>query len=220
VGIGIGVLVTPAALFVALLSAGAGHGHYVFTRALFPYSILLTRPPDHVITYPLVWLGLVQFPIYGAIIGLAASKRLLAYSAAIVIATVHGIAVTKCFSGEFSNFAYNPPPNQSLEATAAAPVTRTVTGNKALSASARPPVHGCASAQLCVRRIAHRDGLCMRRSYRIQCNHPRSSCDSFSMRNLPSRRTKRLDDFSFTKDSMQTIVTGAKTSENGGELDQ
>jgi hypothetical protein len=103
-GIGIGVLVTPVAVFLAVASGGAGHGHYEFARLFFPYTMLLTRLPDDTITLPLMVLALAQFPLYGAIIGLAASKARTAL-AVILLLSVHTVAVVLCFSGMIPNFS-------------------------------------------------------------------------------------------------------------------
>jgi hypothetical protein len=34
--VGLGVLIAPLPLFLAIVSGGAGHGHYVFARLFFP----------------------------------------------------------------------------------------------------------------------------------------------------------------------------------------
>lgn len=43
IGAGVGAAVTLPAIFLAILSGGAGHGTYLFARLLFPYAMLLTR---------------------------------------------------------------------------------------------------------------------------------------------------------------------------------
>jgi hypothetical protein len=37
----IGVLVTPVAALLAISSAGAGHGHYVWAKLFFPFTLLM-----------------------------------------------------------------------------------------------------------------------------------------------------------------------------------
>lgn len=107
--VSIGVIVTPIAFFLALLSSGAGHGHYEFARLFFPYTMLLTRLANDTITVPLIVLALVQFPLYGAVVGVAISKRpvarLVGCVAVLLIVVAHTTAVVKCFSGAIPNFS-------------------------------------------------------------------------------------------------------------------
>jgi hypothetical protein len=100
----VGVLVTPAAVALAVVSAGAGHGHYEFARLFFPFTMLLTRLAGDTITLPFVALALVQFPLYGAVIGLAASKGRIAL-AVVPLLVVHAVAAALCFSGLIPNFS-------------------------------------------------------------------------------------------------------------------
>ena len=104
VGVGIGVLITPVAAILAVLSSGAGHGHYEFARLFFPYTMLLTRLQGDTITLPLLALALVQFPLYGAILGITGSKRRAAL-AGVLLLVVHTVAVIVCFSGAIPNFS-------------------------------------------------------------------------------------------------------------------
>lgn len=103
-GIGIGVLITPVAVTLAVMSGGAGHGHYEFARLFFPYTMLLTRLVGDTITLPLMALALAQFPLYGEIIGFAKSKGSAAI-AAVLLVVAHTIAVIVCFSGAIPNFS-------------------------------------------------------------------------------------------------------------------
>ena len=138
--VSIGVIVTPIAFFLALLSAGAGHGHYVFARLFFPYSMLLTRWANDTITFPLILLALVQFPLYGAIIGIATSKRplarLIGCVAAVLIVVVHAIAVMKCFSGLIPNFSWDRCRPDTQQAASASRVSRPLYLTSAPSATA------------------------------------------------------------------------------------
>jgi hypothetical protein len=99
-----GVLVTPPAAGLAVLSGGAGHGHYEAARALFPYTMLLTRLTGDTVALPLLGLALVQFPLYGLALGLAAAKGRLALALALRLAA-HAIAAAVCFSGAIPNFS-------------------------------------------------------------------------------------------------------------------
>ncbi len=99
-----GVLVTPPAAMLAVASAGAGHGHYEAARALFPYTMLLTRLTGDTVVLPLIGLALVQFPLYGVALGLAAGKGRLALTLLALLAA-HSVAVAACFSGAIPNFS-------------------------------------------------------------------------------------------------------------------
>jgi hypothetical protein len=103
-GVGLGALIAPIALILAIVSAGAGHGHYEFARLFFPYTMLLTRLTGDTITLPLIILALAQFPLYGGIIGLCRDAVRAAY-AAILIFVAHAAAAAVCFSGAIPNFS-------------------------------------------------------------------------------------------------------------------
>jgi len=100
----IGVLVTPIAVLLAIASAAGGHGHYVYAKLFFPYTLLMphffpdmtAEYPDS-ITTPWIILALIQFPLYGLAIGLATQKRLAAYLVCSMILLVHAIGVALCF---------------------------------------------------------------------------------------------------------------------------
>jgi len=104
IGLGIGVLITPVAAMLAIISGGAGHGHYELARLLFPYTMLLTLIAGDFITVPLRILALVQFPIYGAFIGAFAPKR-QAWAIGAILFAVHALAAALCFSGVIPNFS-------------------------------------------------------------------------------------------------------------------
>lgn len=104
IGLGIGILISPVAAVLAMVSGGAGHGHYEFARLLFPYTMLLTRIAGDTITVPLIILALVQFPIYGAFIGGFVPKR-QAWAMGAILFAVHALAAALCFSGVIPNFS-------------------------------------------------------------------------------------------------------------------
>jgi hypothetical protein len=86
---------TPVWVLIGLMSAGAGHGHYVFTKLLFPYTMLSTAAFD-MITPPFVVIALLQYPAYGVILSLAMKKgRLL--DAAVPLALLHGFTAFLAF---------------------------------------------------------------------------------------------------------------------------
>jgi hypothetical protein len=98
--VSIGGLVT----LPAVASGGAGHGTYLFARVLFPYTMLLTRLTDTV-TLPLTVLGLAQFPLYGAVVGLAASRGRAWLVRLRWLTLAHLGAVVLCFSRTVPNFS-------------------------------------------------------------------------------------------------------------------
>jgi hypothetical protein len=103
-GVGLGALIAPIALILAIASSGAGHGHYEFARLFFPYAMLLTRLTGDTITLPLIILALAQFPLYGGIIGLCRHAMRAAY-AVILIFVSHAVAAAVCFWGAIPNFS-------------------------------------------------------------------------------------------------------------------
>ena len=103
--VSIGGLVTLPAALLTIASAGAGHGNYLFARVLFPYTMLLTRLTDDTVTLPLIVLGLAQFPLYGAVVGLAASKGRAWLARRRWLTLAHLGAVVLCFSVSIPNFS-------------------------------------------------------------------------------------------------------------------
>ncbi len=64
----VSVIITPFALFSGFESAGAGHGNYFMAKLLFPFTMLSTLMFES-ITVPFVFLAILQFPIYGTVLG-------------------------------------------------------------------------------------------------------------------------------------------------------
>ncbi|RZI70585.1 MAG: hypothetical protein EOP13_20590 [Pseudomonas sp.] len=94
----IGAVCTPFALGAAIASGGAGHGDYLFAKCLFPYTMLLTSLTG-TITYPLIGLALVQFPLYGLAAGSFNATRTLVF-----LLVLHTIGAFLCFSSLLPNF--------------------------------------------------------------------------------------------------------------------
>jgi hypothetical protein len=101
-GIASGALIELPALLAAVMSAGAGYGHYAAARILFPFSMLLTLVEGSIGPFSLS-IGLIQFPLYGALLGW--SMRRKSYRAAILVALLHLVAVTACFTGLLPYFS-------------------------------------------------------------------------------------------------------------------
>src|SRR5438067_12360599 len=73
-GLVFGVLVSFAALAVALVAACGGHGSYLPAKILFPYAMLITLRWSRVTTLAAA-LAFIQMPLYGAVIGAAAYRK-------------------------------------------------------------------------------------------------------------------------------------------------
>jgi len=94
IGLLIGTVITPVALFLAVASAGAGHGDYVLARALYPFSILSTHLTDSITVVGLA-LACAQFPLYGWFFGAACEKKKT--SVALITTSAHAVAVALTF---------------------------------------------------------------------------------------------------------------------------
>jgi hypothetical protein len=101
-GTAAGSVIGAVAALAAVLSGGAGHGSYVAARALFPFSLLLTRVEGS-IGSAAICVGLLQFPLYGALIGSAITRK--AGRVVFVLAAAHFIAAVACFSGLLPDFS-------------------------------------------------------------------------------------------------------------------
>jgi len=84
------LVLTPVALFLAVVSGGAGHGDYLWARILFPYTMLSTLRVGS-ITGPFIWLAIVQFPVYGVALGVA-NKNHKILPAAFLLLAIHSVA--------------------------------------------------------------------------------------------------------------------------------
>ena len=80
-----GILITPLCLLIVLSSAGVGHGSYAPMMLLYPYSLGLLISQfafgiDSVFSDICVGLaiivGIIQFPLYGLVIGFANATQL------------------------------------------------------------------------------------------------------------------------------------------------
>lgn len=68
IGLVVGVVITPITLFLAVASAGGGHGDYLLARLFYPASMLSTLLTSSISTVAIVGACL-QFPIYGWLVG-------------------------------------------------------------------------------------------------------------------------------------------------------
>jgi hypothetical protein len=99
----ISIILTPVALFLALVSAGSGHGNYLVAKLLFPYTMLSTVVAGEISLIFLV-LAFLQFPIYGFILALGAQAEKMK-SVAYTIAAIHVFGVLLCFLLVSENFS-------------------------------------------------------------------------------------------------------------------
>lgn len=67
IGLVSGIALTLPACFIAFVSSGAGHGDYFAFKLVYPITMLSALLGG--ITLPFVFVGLVQFPIYGFLAG-------------------------------------------------------------------------------------------------------------------------------------------------------
>jgi hypothetical protein len=101
-GAALGALLTVPAIGAAIVSGGAGHGHYVAARALFPMSMLMTLAEGS-IGWICGSMALLQFPLYGALLGWSRAEKW--YGGVLLVAALHLAAVTACFSGIIPSFS-------------------------------------------------------------------------------------------------------------------
>ena len=99
----IGILLTPVCLLLAIGSGGAGHGDYFYAKLLYPYTMLSALVFDS-IAIPLILFAVLQFPLYGALYGLAAAKG-RAWAAGLAIIIMHATTAALCFLPPSLNFA-------------------------------------------------------------------------------------------------------------------
>jgi multidrug efflux pump subunit AcrB len=99
----ISLLATPFFVLLGFLSAGAGEGNYFLTKILFPFTMLSTVVFDS-ITDPFILLAIVQFPLYGVVLGVANIMGKLRASE-VGLLSLHTIVVALCFILINKNFS-------------------------------------------------------------------------------------------------------------------
>lgn len=85
------LVVGPACLYLAVVSAGMGHGSYTAALMFFPFTMLSTRLFGS-ITAPFALLAIIQFPIYGFILGSATAKGRLVRTMLLLL-LVHALTI-------------------------------------------------------------------------------------------------------------------------------
>ena len=97
------LVVTPIALLLGVGSGGAGHGNYRLAMILFPYTLLSTTIFNS-ITLPFIVLALIQFPVYGFVLG-SANEQGRFLSIGIILCVFHGLAAMVMFLIANENFS-------------------------------------------------------------------------------------------------------------------
>lgn len=97
VGFVAGVLLTIPAVILAILSGGGGHGNYLWAKLLFPYSMVIPVLCGTTISVPLIMIAIIQYPIYGVIVGIQASLK-MRIAAMVLVLFVHASVAVICFS--------------------------------------------------------------------------------------------------------------------------
>ncbi|MBC7782244.1 MAG: hypothetical protein H7144_00275 [Burkholderiales bacterium] len=84
-GLGLGIVLTLPAIFIAILSGGAGHGNYYAAAFVLPWSVLFLGRGDLTIV-----LGLVQLPVLGFLVGTTLCKD---WRLTLAVAIIHAVAI-------------------------------------------------------------------------------------------------------------------------------
>jgi hypothetical protein len=92
--VAIGIQITPIAVVIVFIFAGAGHGTNLPAKLIFPYA-MLTMSPDRGITALNAAVALAQFPLYG-VIGAAGEMVGRWWLPAIFLLLVHVSFVVLC----------------------------------------------------------------------------------------------------------------------------
>ena len=90
----IAIMLTPLMVAIAYLSAGFGHGNYIWAKILFPYTMIFAMIIGEISKY-LIALMIAQFPIYGLILGIASLKD-KCLKTALFMAAIHSSSVLAC----------------------------------------------------------------------------------------------------------------------------
>lgn len=100
----VSIIISPVAILAGIFSTGFGHGNYLLTKILFPYTMLSTHLTNEFITAPFALLVLFQFFVYGLLIGLASLKQIDIY-VFVIILLLHISAAYLCFYWPMPNFS-------------------------------------------------------------------------------------------------------------------
>jgi hypothetical protein len=97
------LVATPVFLLYGVASGGGGHGNYLLAKLFFPFTMLSTILFGS-ITGLFIVVAVVQFPLYGLLIGMGNElRRVGRYATPLVV--VHSAAVIACFAFIGENFS-------------------------------------------------------------------------------------------------------------------
>ena len=97
------LIVTPFFLYFGIASGRAGHGNYLLAKILFPFTMLSTRPLGSIVA-PFIVLAVIQFPLYGFILGAANGRNKILFCG-VALLSVHSVAAGACFFVVDANFS-------------------------------------------------------------------------------------------------------------------
>ena len=88
-----GLALTPIALVIGFVSAGAGHGTYTAARVALLLACLFMGAPFGMVghfgaVFIITTLALIQWPLYGFLIDRAARKTLAAFAVLLIHGTI------------------------------------------------------------------------------------------------------------------------------------
>lgn len=96
VGFAMGIAATVPAMIIFVISGGlVGHGDYVVARLIFPIPMLLVAMAPESMEGSMALSYLVQFPIYGALLGMRTRLSLGIFA---VLAVLHVFAAIASFT--------------------------------------------------------------------------------------------------------------------------
>ncbi len=91
----VSLVVTPLFLFAAAVTTGGGHGSYVLAKILFPFTMLSTVFFGSIVA-PFIAIAILQFPIYGLLLGRANVKgEITRWGTGLLV--IHLLVVLACF---------------------------------------------------------------------------------------------------------------------------
>ena len=98
---GVSLLATPVCLLLGLASAGVGHGDYRLAMVLFPFT-MLSAFAFNSITIPFIIVAVIQFPLYGILVGFANVRHKGLVTAACILG-IHSVGAITCLllAGDF-----------------------------------------------------------------------------------------------------------------------
>jgi hypothetical protein len=99
----VATILTPFFWLIGFASAGAGHGNYFYAKLLFPFTMLSTMFSTG-ITAPFLIVGILQFPVYGVLLGFMNRKTAL-IPGLVGLATLHIGAAIMCLLLIGENFS-------------------------------------------------------------------------------------------------------------------